>query len=448
MKKILLSIVTCTMLCVSFAQTTNISTGDGTTAVGAVDPAWKVNGNNTYTVASYLNYWQATPIQGCNARWINPSPKVGSEKPGFYVFERSITVPAGTKTLSLSLQVAYDDVLTSLELVPPTGPAIALTATNPKPYYLSDVINSNTDVCNKSGTWKIRAKVQYIDALGGFMLCGSATVSGTCCSCGKWGTTLFSGNGIQKQVACGQTIILKKGVPVAINPSYYCNGGCKSNFSAILTSPSGAVQNISSFPYSLIPTELGYYKLAITPICGDTKCTPCQISIYVTPGCPGDIFGGNKPTDFAYVEIASSSLENIKAGNFLSLDVNAKEPLFAGLPNGSYLLQLNKTEILLMNRKNNAVVEKYPFIPYVPDPVYDCAQQERDQWEIFNRDVAPLLVKRANETCQAVGYCFGTTCNGNPYTYSLLIVKPTNIACQIYTDNGYKASMFTKKIAE
>jgi hypothetical protein len=186
MKKLLFALLVCITSITSYAQTINISTGDGTSGAGATDPEWKVNSAAAITVPSYAGYWQPTPIQGCGARWLNPTAVVGTQAPGFYTYERTIPVSVGIKTLSLNFQVAYDDVLTSLELVPPTGPAIPLTAVNPKPYFLSKAINTSQDVCGKTGLWKLRAKVQYIDALGAFILCGTANlIQGECCDCKK-----------------------------------------------------------------------------------------------------------------------------------------------------------------------------------------------------------------------------------------------------------------------
>ncbi|MGF2414830.1 hypothetical protein [Ferruginibacter sp.] len=190
MKRLLAALSICFISLTNFAQ--NISTGVNNSAAGQAETnGWTVtNGSSTttpFTVASYGSYWQPTPIQGCKARWINPTVSVGAQTPGFYVYERIINVPAsGVKALTLNFQVSYDDVLTSLELVPPTGPAIPLTAVNPKPYYLSNQITTTQDVCGRTGNWKIRAKVQYIDVLGGFILCGNADlIKGDCCDCKK-----------------------------------------------------------------------------------------------------------------------------------------------------------------------------------------------------------------------------------------------------------------------
>lgn len=185
MKKIFLALVVSFFALTSFAQTINISTGVDASGMGlgiGVNAApWTVNSGAAYTVASYGSYWQPTPIPGCNARWINPTATTGQQAPGYYTFERAITVPPGTATLSLNFKVGYDDVLTSLELVSPANRVTPVTAVNPRAFYLSDSINIKEDVCKSSGVWKLRAKVQYIDALGAFMLCGTATLSGECC---------------------------------------------------------------------------------------------------------------------------------------------------------------------------------------------------------------------------------------------------------------------------
>ncbi len=194
MKKILLAMMISIMSLASFAQTINISTGVNNTGVGQTEAnSWKVSnpsigsGITPYTVASYGSYWQPTPVQGCNARWINPTASVSTQTPGYYIFERVINVPAsGIKTLALKFQLAWDDVLTSLELVPPTGASIPLsfTAASPKAYFLGNPVETKQDVCGRTGNWILRAKVQYVDQLGGFMLCGNADlIKGICCDC-------------------------------------------------------------------------------------------------------------------------------------------------------------------------------------------------------------------------------------------------------------------------
>lgn len=244
MKKLLTVLSICFISLAGFAQI-NISTGVNNTASSQAEAnGWTVNGSTTapFTVASFGSYWQPTPIQGCNARWVNPTATTGTQTPGFYIYERVINVPAsGIKTLTLNFQVAYDDVLTSLELVPPTGPAIPLTAVNPKPYYLSNTITTTQDVCGKTGNWKIRAKVQYIDALGGFILCGTANlIKGVCCDCpipntnvnfsicsSLGGGTTATASALGASVGLGNGWTLKQVSCPSTNPCKWLPGGIK-----------------------------------------------------------------------------------------------------------------------------------------------------------------------------------------------------------------------------
>ncbi len=244
MKKLLTVLSICFISLAGFAQI-NISTGVNNTASSQAEAnGWTVNGSTTapFTVASFGSYWQPTPIQGCNARWVNPTATTGTQTPGFYIYERVINVPAtGIKTLTLNFQVAYDDVLTSLELVPPTGPAIPLTAVNPKPYYLSNAITTTQDVCGRTGNWKIRAKVQYIDALGAFILCGTANlVKGVCCDCpipntnvnfsicsSLGGGTTATASALGASVGLGNGWTLKQVSCPSTNPCKWLPGGIK-----------------------------------------------------------------------------------------------------------------------------------------------------------------------------------------------------------------------------
>jgi hypothetical protein len=250
-------LLVCISSITSYAQTINISTGDGTSGAGTTDPEWKVNSAAAITVPSYGSYWQATPIQGCGARWLNPTATVGTQAPGFYTYERTITVAPGIKTLSLNFQVAYDDVLTSLELVPPSGPAIPLAVTSHKPYFMGEQIITSQDVCGKTGTWKLRAKVQYIDALGAFIVCGTANLTkGDCCDCNKptntnvnfsLTTTLGGGttatvSAIGASTALGNGWTLKEVAGGGVNPCKWVPGSIKwQSVGANITIPAGVL---------------------------------------------------------------------------------------------------------------------------------------------------------------------------------------------------------------
>ena len=95
-------------------------------------------------------------------------------------------------------------------------------------------------------------------------------------------------NGVTNTVRCGHQFSLKCGEPIKINSGYKCVGACEVKFVAVLKNAvTGAVvQNYPafSFPWNYTFAAAGNYKLEITPICGNTKCTPCVF--YFTVTCP------------------------------------------------------------------------------------------------------------------------------------------------------------------
>lgn len=302
MKKLFFFAALCLLITnASFGQTINVSTGLGT--VGSMDPNWKLAAPipagataNTYIVNNINNIWQSTPISGSNAQWINPSTTLGTQTPGLYIFERSFTVTASA-TLVYNLALTFDDDLQSIEIVRPNGTTIPLTVVRTQPYFLSRAIDGKVD-CAEIGEWKIRVIVNYMDYIGGFMLSGSVNIKPQiCCSCGKW-------NGVQYQILknpketsgekpkvleCNKTLVVKTGYAVKVNPTFKCEGTCKTTFKATLTGSNGTKEEITQFPYVFTKTEPGNYHLSIVPTCGETKCAPCTVKLFVTPGCHGDV---------------------------------------------------------------------------------------------------------------------------------------------------------------
>jgi hypothetical protein len=258
------------------------------------------------------------------------------------------------------------------------------------------------------------------------------------CDCGKWGSTVITGNGINKSVQCGQSVVVKKGKSYTVNPSYSCTCGGETKFSATLTSPSGQVQNINTFPYTFTPAELCSYKLSITPICGDKKCGSCSITLFSTPGCEGDIISVRR-FDYDYLDIASYAFDKETFGTFLRFDVSGEEKLFDGVPAGSYSLSMTKTAVELINNGNNQRVATYPHLPH--DPRLSCQVQEDAQWAQFNTQVAPLLIQRANATCSSVFYCLTILCNGQPTVSYLMVFKPASRLCNIRPNQVYSQAI-------
>lgn len=177
----------------NYAQTINVSTG--VTATGqpvtqtTPDPNWNIVSGpagfipqQAFVVPTYTFNWQPTPIAVTNAQWVNTVTNFVSIT-GDYIYERSFNVGSGTTSLNCNFGIAFDDTLISLELIPPTGAAIPLTVVSSNFYNISNPITNS--ISNPAiGTWKIRAKINYFDYVGGFMLSGYVTLanSGTTCS--------------------------------------------------------------------------------------------------------------------------------------------------------------------------------------------------------------------------------------------------------------------------
>jgi hypothetical protein len=102
------------------------------------------------------------------------------------------------------------------------------------------------------------------------------------CDCDVNGWRPFTAtisNGAAMTVNCGYQFGVPKGKPFKLVGSYTCKGNCVAKYSAILKNnvTGGLVQSYPNFtfPWTYTFTIAGNYKLEITPICGDKKCTPC-----------------------------------------------------------------------------------------------------------------------------------------------------------------------------
>ncbi len=171
------------MLLTFWASAQNLSTGidnfGNALTVGSLDPNWVIvsspDGCNTPTVMpAYLPYWEATPIPGTNAGWLDCTGNIQGSTPGDYVFERSFTVGALASSFSCNFRVTYDDILVSLELVSPTSTVTPLTVVPTTGYHLSQLVN-HVETSPTPGVWKIRATINFFDSVGGFMLSGDVT---------------------------------------------------------------------------------------------------------------------------------------------------------------------------------------------------------------------------------------------------------------------------------
>lgn len=258
------------------------------------------------------------------------------------------------------------------------------------------------------------------------------------CECGNWGATSVSSAGFDKKVKCGQTVTVKRGAAVTIRSVFYCTGGCEAKYTSVLTGPSGQVQNFSGSTFSFTPTSLGNYKLTTTPVCGDKKCAPCTIYFFAVPGCPGEVSGG-KFDDLEVTLLTEYPFDHIREGVFLPLTVKAEAGML-DIPDGGYRLAFDKTGTKLLDEKNTAVrTWARPVIP--GNPCGDCQQQDDAQWEQFRQNQLPGLLAMANQQCRAVNYCLTVYCNGQPRTFYLLVIKPTNPKCKFYTAEQYQAAV-------
>lgn len=123
-------------------------------------------------------------------------------------------------------------------------------------------------------------------------LCGTAKCSPcryfftvTCpavCDCDVNGWQKFTStisNNAPQIVNCGHQFGVPKGKPFKLVGKYICKGTCIAKYAAVLkNNVTGAVvQNFPSFtfPWNYTFATAGNYKLEITPICGDKRCTPC-----------------------------------------------------------------------------------------------------------------------------------------------------------------------------
>ncbi len=160
--------------CPKYNISTGIDNSGAAIALGAADPNWVISagpgGPVTHRVASFPGYWQPTPVSLTNACWIN-STGTYNDPAGINTFDRDFVIPSGVSSFTTAFGVAWDDVLVSLELIPPTGPAIPLAVPSAPAYTVSPNIGYTVS-SPVPGTWKVRAKVQFIDQIGGFILSG------------------------------------------------------------------------------------------------------------------------------------------------------------------------------------------------------------------------------------------------------------------------------------
>ena len=175
------------LFCLGLAVTAQIkvSTGlnlslSGSEPVCNLDPHWKITTTtspNAKITPGLSGAWETAPVSGTNAQWINVSCNPFGETPGNYTFERDFNIASGTSSFSCNFSVACDDGITSVELIPPSGPAILLPVTFSGSSYFLSLPITNTVSGPAPGTWKIRAKVLFIDQIAAFLLSGYVNVA-------------------------------------------------------------------------------------------------------------------------------------------------------------------------------------------------------------------------------------------------------------------------------
>ncbi len=296
-----------------YAQTTgcigNVSTGisnaNAYLGVGGTDPNWSVvssPGSLTTPVPAivcptYTPFWVPTPIltPATNAGWINVTNSFSGHKAGVYIFERKFTVAPATGILDLNFGVAVDDVLNSLSLIPPTGPAIPLTVTFPSAgtYFTSSFPTPRAIRCPVAGVWKIRAEVKYVDAVGGFLLSGNIACRDSICGpCMKASITkAVCGpivGGLQTYIISG-TVNNGNNVATTLGVSLSSGGG-----SAVLTSSTTVPANAVNHPFTLtytVGSQLPCFVFTLSVqgrvLCRETVCRDLPLCPPVAdPCCP------------------------------------------------------------------------------------------------------------------------------------------------------------------
>ncbi len=175
----------------SYSQIINVSTGidssENSLATGTTDPFWQIVSSpypsavSAKATNSFPGAWEATPVSGTNAKWINTSGAF-SDYAGVYTFERDLNVPIGTSNLNSDFSLAFDDQFISLELVKPDSSTIPLIVVPTTSYHLSIPITYST-TSPMVGTWKIRVVMSItsngnpLSNIGGFLLSGTISLN-------------------------------------------------------------------------------------------------------------------------------------------------------------------------------------------------------------------------------------------------------------------------------
>ncbi len=188
------------------------------------------------------------------------------------------------------------------------------------------------------------------------------TVNPQTCTCNPNGfnPTVVTLNGVTSTVRCGHQFSLKCGEPIKINGGYKCVGTCLVKFTAVLKNAvtGVVVQNYPVFNYPWVYTfaAAGNYKLEITPICGNTRCTPCVFYFTVTcpPSCDCKVNGWQPFT----ATISNNPPMTVNCGHQFGVPKGKTFKLA-----GKYICTgtcIAKYSAILKNNVTGAVVQNYP----------------------------------------------------------------------------------------
>jgi hypothetical protein len=166
----------------------------------------------------------------------------------------------------------------------------------PKFYSLRKTLDT-TIKCPAKGEWKLKAKVRFVDAAGGFLLSGNATLKGECCDCTKptntnvnfslittlGGGTTATASAIGASTGLGNGWTLKEVSGGSVNPCRWVAGGIKwQSTGASITIPAGVLLpgkcyvlthyvNVCATKWD--PTACVAYKTICFCICDNTIST-------------------------------------------------------------------------------------------------------------------------------------------------------------------------------
>jgi len=84
-------------------------------------------------------------------------------------------------------------------------------------------------------------------------------------------------------IGCGKSISLKPTYNYVFTaPNYICNPeNCAVSFSWEVIEPNGTIVNGTGTTFNFNFTQFGNYQFKITPICGTTRCDPCEFNVFI-----------------------------------------------------------------------------------------------------------------------------------------------------------------------